>query len=99
MSASMVYKLDTTIERALAMSHTTKVQLPTQDDQYIAIRKYGGKIHAAFGDGATIGRALCDYRLHGRIVVGECETSTLCERCVEMISHLAGNTFHPQKGR
>ena len=76
------------------MREPNKVQLPAAGDPHIAIQKHGGKIHAAFGsNGATIGRAYCDHRVHGRIVTGEREMSSICERCAEVMSRCTDNTF------
>ena len=64
-----------------------KVQLPAVGDRYMAIQKIGGKIHAS-----TSGRAICNNQLMGRIVTGECDSSSICEKCSERVSH-PSNTF------
>ena len=76
----------------MSKSNTTKeagmkVQLPAVGDRYMAIQKIGGKIHAS-----TSGRAICNNQLMGRIVIGECDASSICEKCSERISHIS-NTF------
>ena len=73
---------------------TMKIQLPAAGSPHIAIQKHGGKIHAAFGaNGATVGRAYCDHRVHGRIVTGERDQATICERCADRMSHHTDSTF------
>lgn len=71
-----------------------KVQLPEVGSRWIAIQKHGGKIHAAHGaNGSTIGRSWCDHRIHGRIVTGEREMTSVCERCAHFLGAQSDSPF------